>query len=359
LTFTYLQLIILFQRLWYISININQEVVMKRLLILSLVCIFLNVTISTVSAQEWEEWDMKAALVLESGVLAEKGGILIGKGKFIFDPELAYTHTSTNKLDITGFTILPTIIIGLIQVERIKRDILNPSVTFKYGILENLEFDLKVPYIIRTDKYAFGVSPDTQSRTVQSSNIGDVEGVFLYQLMNERGSRPDIVANLKIKTITGKDPYDLPTETILGNTITTTLPTGSGNWALEPGFTFVKTSDPAIFFANISYFWHIEKDIGGAIGKVDPGDSFNYSLGLAYALSERLVLSTTFDQKFFTRTKINGIKQDETDINISQLSFGTSFAFHEKRSLSLTVGIGLTPNSPDVQIAIKMPIKVL
>jgi predicted porin len=86
--------------------------------------------------------------------------------------------------------------------------------------------------------------------------------------------------------------------------------------------------------------------------------AINYSLGVAYALSEKVALSTAYEQKFFNRTKVNGVKQAETDITTASLLFGASYAYSPKTSLSFTVSIGLTPDSPDVQVSLRMPISL-
>jgi len=328
---------------------------MKKLFSLLLIFIILSLTISDVSA---EERKFAAALVVETGIVGEKGGILLGKGKLIFEPGFSYTHVTSNKLDITGFTVLPSLIIGIIQVEKIKRDILVPSMTFKYGITDSFEFDLKIPYFVRHDKIIFGVEPDRVEDKVSESGIGDIEAVILKQLVHEKGAIPDIVSSIKIKSPSGKEPYNLPTRVEGNFTIPEELPLGSGHWAVEPGLTFVKTSDPAILFANISYFWHIKKDVGG-IGTVDPGDSINYSLGLAYALNEKLAVSTSFEQKFFTSNTVDGHEQVESDINVASLLFGSSYLFSDKSALNLTFQIGLTPDSPDFQITMQVPISIL
>ena len=146
----------------------------------------------------------------EFGIVAEAGGVLIGKGSLIVEPVLQYTHIDSQRLDITGYRNHAVFIIGFIQVQKIKRDILTPSLTFKYGILDSLEFDLKVPYSFRKNEFNIGTAvTDTENKEVSDSGIGDIEGSFLWQLASEKGARPDIIANLRVKSDTGKDPFGL------------------------------------------------------------------------------------------------------------------------------------------------------
>jgi hypothetical protein len=251
---------------------------MKRFFIPVVVFIVLSLTLSNVFAEEKVEPGVtvekgKEREKVEPGIVAEKGGILIGKGRLIFEPGFQYTHISTQRLNITGFTVLPALVVGIIQIEKIKRDILVPSVTLKYGITDWAEIDLRVPYLARFDRYTFRAAPDRVSRDVDESGIGDVEGALLFHLIREKGPRPDVILSIKVKSRTGKSPYGLETESVGGYTIPKELPLGSGHWAVEPGLIFVKTADPAVLFANISYFYHIKRDVGHGIGKVDPSDS--------------------------------------------------------------------------------------
>ena len=294
----------------------------------------------------------------EYGIVAEAGGVLIGKGSLIVEPALQYTHIESQRLDITGFTVLPTLVVGLIQIQKIRRDILTPSVTFKYGILDPLEFDLKIPYSLRKDDYNIGSGANTENKNVSDSGIGDVEGSFLWQLATEKGARPDIIANLRVKSDTGEDPFGLATETIQGIPVPEDeLPTGSGFWAVEPSFTFVYTTDPAVVFCNLGYFWHIERSIDN-VGKVDPSDSFNFSVGSSFALNNKFILSTAYEQKWFTETSIDGAKQEDTDINIGSIIFGGSYVTSDTSSINLSVSIGMTPDSPDTQLSLRYSLRV-
>jgi hypothetical protein len=230
--------------------------------------------------------------------------------------------------------------------------------TFKYGILDPLEFDLKIPYSFRKNEFNIGSGADSENRDVSDSGIGDVEGSFLYQLATEKGARPDIIANLRVKSDTGKDPFGLASETVQGIPIPKDeLPNGSGFWAVEPSFTFVYTTDPAVVFFNLGYFWHIKRSIDN-VGDVDPSDSLNFSIGSSFALNERFILSTAYDQKWFTEASINGANQEDTDINIGTIIFGGSYVTSNKSSINLSVSIGMTPDSPDTQLNLRYSIRV-
>ncbi len=337
---------------------------MKRLLWFLILIVF-TLAAGTAFGQDEEQEKV------QPGLLTEKGAVLVGKRSFVVEPGLQYTHISSNQLDVTGVSVLPALVIGIIEVEKIRRDILTPSVTFRLGLTDAFEFNLKIPYVLRYDRYTFGASssgtdssPDRVSERVDEVGLGDIEGGLLVHLLKEEGNRPGLMAGLRVKTRTGKDPYNLSTKSLgTARTVTTELPLGSGHWALEPSVTLVKTVDPAVFFFNLSYFNHIETDPGARdsegrdIGKVDPSDSVNFSFGLAYALNDKFALSTAYEQKFYNKTEVNGEKIPETDITTASLNFGGTFLFTNRVSLNVSVSLGLTPDSPDTQVSFKVPVR--
>jgi hypothetical protein len=327
---------------------------MKHFFTLLLAIMLATCFISNAIAQD----DTKKRGYEEYGIVAEQGGILIGQGSLIVEPALQYTHIESQRLDITGFTILPSLVVGLLQVQKVRRDILTPSMTFKYGILDPLEFDLKVPYSFRKDSYNIGSGENTVNKDVSDSGIGDIEGTLLWQLASEKGARPDIIANVRVKSDTGKDPFEVATETIQGIPVPEDeLPNGSGFWAVEPSFTFVKTTDPAVLFMNLGYFWHIKRNIDN-VGDVDPSDSFNFSVGSSIALNDKFIISTAYEQKWFTEASINSVNQEDTDVNIGSISFGGSYVLNDRSSFNISVSIGMTPDSPDTQLSLRYSIRV-
>jgi long-subunit fatty acid transport protein len=130
---------------------------------------------------------------------------------------------------------------------------------------------------------------------------------------------------------------------------------GNGHWGFSGGFTVVKVSDPAVFFGSLAYFWNVRRNVGQGIGTIDPGDSVEASLGVAYALSEKFSLSTQYQQRISVRTKQNGQRVPGTFINAGTIFLGGSYNISKKTSVNLSVGLGLTTDAPDVQVVWTVP----
>jgi hypothetical protein len=271
-------------------------------------------------------------------------GVLLPGGELVVEPSFSYSHFSRNRVQVSGFSLLPAIIIGSIDIAEVKRDIYSTSIRARYGLTNWLEVETVVPYLFREDRDTFQDANDpldqTQRISRDSNGLGDIEAGLFAHVVRETRRLPDVVMNVRVKTRTGQDPYGLdPDDLALGN----------GHWGFSGGLTFVKTLDPAVVFAGASYYWNIDRNIGG-IGKVDPGDTWEYNLGLALSLNERLALSFAVQQRITERLRLAGTKLDRTDVNAATLQLGASYRLGKSTSLNVSVGIGMTEDAPDLGI---------
>src|SRR5690606_38724517 len=90
--------------------------------------------------------------------------------------------------------------------------------------------------------------------------LGDIEVAARYQLTDGTDRRPYLIGGLRVKSRTGKDPFDVETDCITrcdgpdrGTGLPLRLPTGSGFYSLQPSLTWLMPSDPAVFFGSVSY----------------------------------------------------------------------------------------------------------
>lgn len=332
---------------------------MRFLFFLGLVVFLSQVSLPQAFAQSQEERSLQA------GNIAEKGGSWAGKRSIIVEPGLQYSHSTSNRLDITGVTVLLPeeagglgFNIGEFRIEKIRRDILTPSLSLRFGVSEFFQLNLKIPYIFRFDRITSSVPNDeTVTENVDGHEIGDIEGGIIFHLLREKGSRPQLIGGVRAKSRTGRDPYGLDSKIIAdGVTALQELPTGSGHWGVEPYLTILKTVDPAVLFANLGYFYHIKRDIGG-IGEVDPSDSINVSFGVGYALNDKVALNTAYEQKIYTRSEFEGEEIPDTDPITASLLLGATYSFSDSSAMTFTLSVGLTEDSPDVQVSINLPFR--
>lgn len=301
--------------------------------------------------------------------LFEQPGVLTPHGKLVVEPSLQYSYSSTNRVSIVGYTIIPAINIGLIDVQQVNRRTWIGAVTARYGLSNRLEVEARLPYVSRNDDSVTrplgqGSTADTVFNAT-GSGIGDVEFAGRYQLNEPGAEGPYYVAGLRLKTRTGKDPFQVDyvqNGTAQGITsVPKTLPTGSGFYTLQPSLSVIYPSDPAVFFGGVNYAWNIKRNVnttilGESIGTVDPGNSFGFNFGMGLALNERAAFSLGYEHTYIGKTKIDGVAAaDATSVQLASLLLGYSYRLNDRRSVSLTLGAGLTRDTPDTQLTLRIP----
>ena len=296
------------------------------------------------------------------GVAVEKGGSLLPSGRFVLEPAFQYAHYSQENISISGFTVFEAILIGKIKARNIKRDIFIPSLTARLGF-KNLELDLKVPWLYRRDESIELVRDEQKEITINDSGVGDIEGGIYYHLVRERTLIPDVILNLGVKAPTGRDPYGLKTKVVEGVKRAVEFPTGTGHWGASGGLIFAKTTDPAVLFLNLSYFYNASRQVGVErdidYGKIDLGDSIECILGTIVALNERLSVNFSYDQRITGKTEQNGKRLADTDLNVAIFNVGVTYAISTRLAVDMLVGIGLTDDAPDMTVQIRLPITFL
>ena len=291
-------------------------------------------------------------------LLLEAGGILLRPGRLQIEPSLEYSHFSSDRVVIAGFTIFEAIIIGTIRVDDLERDILTAALTARYGLTRRLQIEARVPYTYRRDDEILGVgTADQEDRQISADGIGDIEGTISYQALFRRGWIPDAIVRLRGKARNGRDPFDVDRETTTGGTVRLDEPPiGSGFFAVSPGATFVWRTDPVVFFTGGSYTFNLERDFGEEFGEIDPGDSIQYFGGMNIALSDRAAINFSFINEFTMKTKQGDVKVPGTDTNDARIVLGASVGLTQNMSLLVSAAAGLTDESPDFQFTVSVPI---
>lgn len=302
----------------------------------------------------------------------EQPGVLTGRGKWVLEPSLQYSYSSSNRVALVGYTIIPAIHIGVIDVREIKRNTFVGALTARYGLTNRFEVEAKLPYVYRSDtSVGREIDADPPLANVfdaSGKNIGDVELAARYQLNDGGVDKPYYIGSLRLKTRTGKDPFESP---VLNNIqglrsgVYTKLPTGSGFVALQPALTMLYPSDPAVFFGTVSYLHSFKRDnvyqqqVNDApvpLGSVQPGGVFGFNFGMGLSLNERSSFSIGYDHASVGRTKQNGQPQaDSVRVQLGTLLLGYSYRLDSKRSLNLSLGAGLTRDTPDVTLTLRVP----
>lgn len=298
--------------------------------------------------------------------VSEQSGVLTPRGHFVLEPSLEYQYTSNSQVALIGFTIIPAITVGYIDIQQVKQTTVIGALTGRYGITNRLELDVKVPYVYRNQQSVRRpVGTGSSSNSVFDANghdIGDTELALRYQFNQGGPSKPYFIGSLRAIFPTGRDPFQVPYNSAGTTLIQEELPTGSGFYGIQPGFTVIFPSDPAVFFGGVNYLYNFSRNVDTTIGTnyigdVQPGDQISANFGMGLALNDRSSVSLGYQHTFIEKTRYNGsIPSDATNTQLGQLLIGYSYTLTPKTSFNLSLGAGLTQDTPDVSISLRMPI---
>jgi len=313
----------------------------------------------------------------EVAPIFESPGVLTPRGRIIFEPSVQYGYSSSNRVALVGYTVIPAILIGLLDVREVKRNTTTGAATFRMGVSNRLEVEAKVPYVYRSDstvsREIFTGTAAERAFQTSGKGVGDIELGMRYQLNDGGVDKPYYIAGLRFKSRTGRDPFEVITDCqtrCIGDNVTGTglpldLPTGSGFYSLQPSVTWLLPSDPAIFFGSFNYTKNFKRDNiyrtvrngeKELLGDIEPGDVFGFNIGMGLALNEKASFSIGYDHNSVSRMRQNGmIIPGSVRMQLGTLLLGGSYRLSPKRTLNISVGAGMTRDTPDVTLMLRMP----
>lgn len=313
----------------------------------------------------------------EIAQIFDQPGVLTPHGQFILEPSLQFGYSSNDRVALVGYTIIPALLIGLIDVRQVKTTTATAALTGRYGLSDRFEIEAKLPYVY--------VNGDTVSREIftgsavdkvfnaHGSGLGDVEVTARYQLNRGGPDKPFYIGWLRYKSRTGKDLFEVVTDCVTRCVANTTgtglpleLPTGTGFESIQPGITWLYPSDPIVFFGSFSYLHNFKRSkvsrtvLGGlreSLGEVEAGDILGFNVGMGLALNEKAAISLGYDQSIVDRTRQNGRDAPgSVRVVLGTLLLGGSYRFSDKVSLNVALGVGVTRDTPDVSLTARVPI---
>lgn len=303
-------------------------------------------------------------------------GVLTPRGKLVVEPSYQFGYSSADRVALIGYTVIPAILIGLIDARQVKTTTQTGAMALRYGLTNRFELELRVPYVYgHTDTISreiFTGSATDKVFTASGHGIGDIEATARYQLNDGGADRPYYVGWLRFKSRTGRDPFEVTTDCVqrcvqnaTGTGLPLQLPTGSGFYSLQPGVTWLFPSDPVVFFGNLSYLHNFPRHdvsrtvlLGGKepLGTVRVGDIVDVSVGMGLALNDKASISIGYDQSFVGITKQNGQTVSGSAKSVlGTLLLGGSYRFNDKRSMNFTLGVGVTRDTPDATVTVRVP----
>ena len=295
--------------------------------------------------------------------IPEGMAVLSRRGRLSFDASTDYTRSSSNRLVFRGIEIVPGIQIGVIEANEADRDTITANVSGRFGLTDRLELEVRAPYVYRSDTITTVQQRDeavTRTIDLKGKGVGDVEAAVRYQFNRGERGRPIFIGALRVKSDTGEGPFDIDRDEF---GVATRLATGSGFWGVEPSVSMLFASDPAVIFANVSYFNHLGRDVNMRegdilVGRVDPGDSIGAAIGFGFAMNQQFSYSLGYRHNYIfpTTSELNGNEERSDELQVGALLFGMSYRFNDRFSLNGNFEFGVTGDSPDMRFILRVPI---
>ena len=313
----------------------------------------------------------------EVAPIGDQPGVLTAPGTYVLEPSMQYGYSSSNRVALVGYTVIPALLIGLVDVREIKRNTFTTAITGRTGISNRMEVEVKVPYVYRSDatvsREIFTGTAVERVFDTTGKGLGDVEVAGRYQLNNGGADKGYYIAGLRYKSRTGRDPFEVITdcerrcigENVTGTGLPLDLPTGSGFHSLQATLTWLYPSDPAVFFGNLSYVHNFKRDDvtrlvrngeREPLGSLQPGAVLGFNFGMGLALNDKASLSLGYDHSTIGRMRQNGATSiGSVRTQLGTLLLGYSYRLSPKRSLNIAVGAGVTRDTPDVTLTLRLP----
>ncbi|HUZ97347.1 MAG TPA: transporter [Edaphobacter sp.] len=311
---------------------------------------------AVVNNATYDETERRATESLDQALVV-RGGLLLPPGTLEIDNTTSYFSASSDHVTVDGFALLPILVVGDITSQRVREDILLPTFTTRLGLPKRFQMDFTIPY-----GYVLNRTVDALGKETSASQfgLGDIQAGISRQLTFEHGRMPDLLANIRFKSVTGTNSYDLASSQ-------TNL--GSGFYAVQGNLTAAKSSDPVVFFGNLSYTENLAgrhtipsndpNNPGGTeVGHFRPGSSYGFQLGSILALNTETSMTLGWDQRFTRATQLNGASLPGSYLVEGTLRLGTSYLYAPGRTIDLSFGVGLTPDTPNLQFSVGLPFRL-
>ena len=334
--------------------------------------------------EEEEEEEEGPARIPLAGV--QQGGVLLQRDQLVLEPTLGYSFSSGSRLILTGFSILPLLILGTIEAEKVETQTFAPALGFRYGIRRGIQFDFRVPFALQNTTRTRVLSDETGQRQFsgEDSGVGDVSFGLSYQFLYERAWIPDMVFRLGASAPTGRSQFDI-FQDIIDTGMFETIDQfeeqltaqgsalGSGRWTVDGTITGVKALDPAILFGTVGFSYSppttetllqlsanptdprsiivipVESDLGGT-------SAFNVSLGMAISLNNQLSMNWSFSNNYRFSVESNGQKIPDSQVQSAAFNMGFNIAVTPRITTNVSGSIGITPDSPDFGFSMTVPV---
>ncbi|SHN15676.1 hypothetical protein SAMN05192549_10515 [Duganella sacchari] len=287
----------------------------------------------------------QSALLKQTLTAVDKQYTLIRRNQMQLTYDLSYSYVGEERIvtDIANGNAT------LFNIENNNSHTVTNTFSADYGVLDNLTANVTLPLISR---YA-----DTAARSGMSNSLGDVGVGARWQPFEARRDAPGLTVTSNVRLPTGRSPFKI----IAGSGEAT----GSGVAAATVGLNINKIVDPVALFGSLNFtaslpaknLWQVNGS--RILTRVQPGTSVGFGLGFAYALSYGISTTISFQEAISAGSKLrfaDGLEAKTHMQTSGILNMGLGYRVSPKTTVNFSVGIGVTPDSPNLVVGMNLPL---
>ncbi|MCV2353253.1 transporter [Paucibacter sp. B2R-40] len=293
-----------------------------------------------------QDSDTDQTAILKAALSAQdKQYSLIRKGKMALTYDFGYAYIGAQQINARFADSTLT----LFSIQNTRSHTVTNSFSADYGLRDNMTANVVVPLV---SKFS-----ESETYSGMSNGFGDISLGMRWQPLALSRDMPSFTTSTSLRLPTGRSPFKV--------TAGQGLSTGSGFTALTLGANTSKVMDPVALFGSVSLTLgapvrHLSQQLNSAtLTGVDPGASFGFGMGFAYALSYKVSTTVSFQETISAKTRLilaDGKTSDTSTQTSGLLSFGLGVRASPQTTVNVSVGVGLGPDAPAFTLGCNIPL---
>ncbi len=279
---------------------------------------------------------------------SEKSYSLVKQGKFAMNYDVSYSFYRDSRVDIALSSDGSTI--SRLRIQDDAQHSFTNSIDVSYGLRDNLTLNTSLPLVYKLDTLG--------GKTAMG--LGDISMGLRWQPIPLKRGLPSTTLFTSLSTATGDSPYEINSSKDLS--------TGKGYYSLSGGLSMSKVTDPLVIYGSTSF--SIANKISGlnqargnrALTSVTPGNTLGFSVGFAYSMNYDVSMNASYQHSISANSRFgfaDGTSVEPQAQVSSSLNYTLSLRTSPKRIVNISMGYGLTEDSPDVTLGFSMPLEFL
>jgi hypothetical protein len=264
----------------------------------------------------------------------QKGGLVVPPWGIELVPELSFSHADG---------AAPAAAAPEAATFGARTEVLTGGVTLRVGLPLNVQVEAEAPFVLsRLTPGGDGSDPPAEG-----AGLGDVRLGVTWHALRGRSGIPDVLVGGFWKSRSGESAFDDPSIRV---------PLGTGIEQFGATLALVKAVDPMVLLATGT--WAVSARRWIPTGSLEAGDTFGASAGAVLAVSPETSLSFALEAQHARPLRLDGATIYRSDRTSAVFRVGVATMASRRGFFTVNLGMGLTSDVPQFEIAIATPIQL-